>query len=375
MKPPEDISIPASAADGPSRFAPARRILQQAVADHAFPGASWGVLYQGQILALDALGRFTYDPHSTPVTPSTVYDLASLTKVLATTAAAMLLYERGILNLEARLGDILPGFVVGMRRGSGRESITLRMLLSHTSGLPAYARFFEHHHTPQSLLRAVLHTPLELRAGSRAQYSDLGFILLGKALELLSGDYLDRFCQRDIFHPLALKGFRFNPPPSWQPLIPPTEDDTTFRHRIIQGEVQDENCFVLGGAAGHAGLFGRAADVLRFAQAMLPNQPSHSAPPQFFREDSVQLFTTRQPQPQDTTRALGWDTPGSPSSSGHHFGPRSFGHLGYSGTSLWIDPDRSLAVVLLTNRTWPDRSSNAIQAVRPAFHDAIVASL
>lgn len=372
MKPPVDITIPVSAADAPHRFASARRVLEQAIADHAFPGASYGVLYQGQVLALDALGHFTYDQDSPPVTPSSIYDLASLTKVLATTAAAMLLYERGILKLNAHLGDILPGFVVGMRRGSGRERINLQMLLAHSSGLPAYAPLFQQHPTPQGLLRAVLHTPLEVNAGTRAEYSDLGFILLGKALEIISGDYLARFCERNLFQPLELKSFRFCPPPAWQPHIPPTENDTTFRHRIIQGEVQDENCFVLGGAAGHAGLFGRAADVLRFAQLMLPNQPNS---PRLFREDTLQLFTTRQSTPQGTTRALGWDTPSNPSSSGSYFGPRSFGHLGYSGTSLWVDPDRALAVVLLTNRTWPDRASKAIQAVRPAFHDAIVTSL
>ncbi len=375
MKPLSPITIPASAAAGPSRFAAARRILDQAIADQALPGASYGVLHQGQVLALDAVGRFTYEADATPVTPSTIFDLASLTKVLATTAAAMLLYERGVLKLDARLGDILPGFVVGMRRGSGRERITLRMLLAHSSGLPAYIPFFEQHPTPQGLLRAVLHTPLEARAGTRAEYSDLGFILLGKALEILSGDYLARFCERNIFHPLELKSLRFCPPPSWQPHIPPTENDTTFRHRIIQGEVQDENCFVLGGAAGHAGLFGNTADILRFAQVMLRRPISEFSPQPLFHEETFRLFTTRQDKPEGTTRALGWDTPSNPSSSGKYFSPRSFGHLGYSGTSLWIDPDRDLAVVLLTNRTWPDRSSKAIQSVRPEFYNAIVESL
>lgn len=375
MNLPANITIPPFAVAGPRRFAPARRVLQQAIADRAFPGASYAVLYQGHILALDALGHFTYEPDSPPVTPNTIYDLASLTKVLTTTPAAMLLYERGILKLDSNLGDILPGFVVGMRRGSGRERITLRMLLAHSSGLPAYAPLFEQHPTSQGLLRAVLDTPLQVRAGSRADYSDLGFILLGKALEVLSGEYLVRFCERNLFQPIQLSSFRFCPPPAWKPLIPPTENDTTFRRRVIQGEVQDENCYVLGGAAGHAGLFGRAADVLRFAQVMLRNQTSASDPSPLFREETIRLFTTRQSEPEGTTRALGWDTPSNPSSSGHHFGPRSFGHLGYSGTSLWIDPDQSLAVVLLTNRTWPDRSSKAIQSLRPAFHDAIVDSL
>ena len=373
MNAPPGIAIPTSAADGPRRFASARRVLEQAIADRAFPGASWGVLYQGHVLALDTLGHFTYDAGSTPVEPSTIYDLASLTKVVATTTAAMLLYDRGVFQLDARLGDILPGFVVGMRPGGGREKITLRNLLAHDSGLPAYARLFEQHTNPRGLLRAALHMPLEAPPGARAEYSDIGFILLGIAIEVLSGDYLPRFCDRSIFQPLGLQSVRFCPPPSWKNSIPPTENDQTFRHRILQGEVQDENCFVLGGASGHAGLFGRAADILRFAQAMLPNP--ESGVPQLFREATIRLFTSRQTAPEGTTRALGWDTPGNPSSSGHHFGPRAFGHLGYSGTSLWIDPDQSLAVVLLTNRTWPDRANQAIRSVRPAFHDAVVESL
>ncbi len=375
MKSLPEIPIPASAADGARRFAPARRILEQAIADRAFPGASYGILSEGQVVALDAVGRFTYEADAPPVTPSSVYDLASLTKVLATTSAAMLLFERGILHLDACVGGILPGFVAGAEPGSGREKITLRMLLAHDSGLPGYAPLFKEHRRAQRLLRAALELPLEACPGTRAEYSDIGFILLGKAIEILSGMYLSRFCEKSLFHPLDLKSLRFRPPVSWKRLIPPTEDDRTFRHRVIQGEVQDENCFVLGGAAGHAGLFGRAADILRFAGVMLREHAAESGPPQFFREETIRLFTTRQSAPQGTTRALGWDTPGPSSSSGRHFGPRSFGHLGYSGTSLWIDPDRSLAVVLLTNRTWPDRASKAIQSVRPAFHDAVVESL
>jgi serine-type D-Ala-D-Ala carboxypeptidase len=354
------------------RFAKARQLLENAVAAGAFPGAAYGVLYRDQIVALDAIGRFTYEADSPLVTSATSYDLASLTKVLATTAAAMVLYERGILRLEARLGDILPGFVIGMQPGSGKEKVTLRMLLAHSSGLPAYARLFEQHSGPEAMLRAALRLPLEAQPGTRAEYSDIGFILLGKALELLSGEYLARFCQRAIFTPLKLESLRFLPPASLRAAIPPTEHDQSFRRRVIQGEVQDENCAALGGVAGHAGLFGNAGDVLRFAQAILRRE-EHRAP--LFRPETVQMFATRQNEPPGSSRALGWDTPSEPSSSGHHFGPRSIGHLGYAGTSLWIDPDRELAVVLLTNRTWPDRKSQEIKTVRPAFHDAIVESL
>jgi CubicO group peptidase (beta-lactamase class C family) len=351
-------------------------VLQTAISDHAFPGACFGVYVGGQILALQGIGHFTYEPDAAVVTPSTVYDLASLTKVIATTSAAMLLHERGILNLEARVGDILPGFVVGMAPGSGKEKVTLRMLLAHSSGLPGYARLFEQHASPESMLRAALKLPLTASPGSRVEYSDIGFLLLGKVIEVLSGDYLARYCHRNLFSPLGLHSLRFCPPETWKASTPPTEIDTSYRHRTIQGDVQDENCAAMGGVAGHAGLFGNAADVLRFAQIFLRKGRRQSDTKPLFRDETMHLFTARQPEPEGTTRALGWDTPSRPeSSSGKHFGERAFGHLGYAGTSLWIDPDRDLAVVLLTNRTWPDRASQLIQQVRPAFHDAVVEAL
>ena len=163
-------------------------------------------------------------------------------------------------------------------------------------------------------------------------------------------------------------------PPNWRGHIPPTEDDKTFRHRVIQGEVEDENCFALGGIAGHAGLFANALDVLRFAACILAEGRTMNGK-QLFQPETVRVFATRQTEPEGTTRALGWDTPSSPSSSGKFFSPQSIGHLGYAGTSLWIDPVRRLAVVLLTNRTWPDRANDAIRSVRPSFHDAIAAGL
>jgi CubicO group peptidase (beta-lactamase class C family) len=373
---PPKIIPPESASEGTRRFTRAMDVLRAGIADHAFPGASFGIYARGQTLALEAVGRFTYEMDAPTVTPSTVYDLASLTKVIATTSAAMLLYERGILNLNARLGDILPGFVVGMTPGSGKEKVTLGMLLAHTSGLPGYARLFEQHPTPEGMMRAALKLPLTAYPGSREEYSDIGFLLLGKAIEVLSGDYLARFCQRNLFSPLSLHSLRFCPPETWKASIPPTEIDNHFRHRTIHGEVQDENCAALGGVAGHAGLFGNAADVLRFAQTFLRKGRRQDDAKPLFRDETMQLFTARQPEPEGTTRALGWDTPSRPnSSSGKYFGDRAFGHLGYAGTSLWIDPERDLAVVLLTNRTWPDRSSQLIQQVRPAFHDAVVEAL
>jgi serine-type D-Ala-D-Ala carboxypeptidase len=355
-------------------FVPVRAVLENAIAERAFPGAAWGVLYEGRIVTLDAAGRLTYDADAAAVRPETVFDLASVTKVMATTAAAMLLVDRGRMELESRLGDLLPGFVIGMEPGSGKERVTLRMLLAHTSGLPAYDTLFRSYPTADALLRATLQLPLEAKPGARTEYSDFGYILLGKTIEILSGESLDAFCAREIFAPLGLETTRFRPAEAARPSIPPTENDQTFRGRVIQGEVQDENCYVLGGVAGHAGLFANASDVLRFARCILAKGRTHDNLP-LFRPETVELFATRQDPANGKSRALGWDVPTEGSSSGRYFGPRSIGHLGYSGCSLWIDPDQELAVTLLTNRTWPDRSSQAIKQVRPVFHDAVVEAL
>lgn len=374
--PAEEIAIatpPATSSPEPS-FAPARAVLDLALRDRTFPGAAFGVIHRGQIVALEAAGQFTYDEDAPAVTPATVFDLASVSKVVATTAAAMILHQRGRLDLDARLGDILPGFVIGMEHGSGKVRVTLRMLLTHSSGLPGYVKFFETCSTPEALLRAALQLSLEAQPGSRTEYSDPGFILLGKALEVLAGEPLDAFCNREIFAPLGLATTCFRPVAASWSAIPPTEHDTWFRNRVIQGEVQDENASVLGGVAGHAGVFSNVADLLRFARCILDRGRSESGE-QIFNSATLDLFATRQTTPDGKSRALGWDVPTPPSSSGQFFGPRSIGHLGYAGTSLWIDPDQSLAVALLTNRTWPDRSNDAIRQVRPAFHDAIVQSV
>ena len=365
--PPPQLSLPASASAQRVQFAAAYSVLEQAVVEKAFPGAAFGVLFRGQVLALDGVGRFTYDQPSTPVTASTVYDLASITKVIATTSMAMLLHQEGALSLDQPLTQLLPGFAQGEPAGSARNEVTLRMLLAHASGLPGYVRFFERSGGREELLDACLRLPLEASPGSHAEYSDPGFILLGRALEIIAGENLESFCSREFFAPWAMTSTCFRPPADWRSFIPPTEEDTTFRHRVIQGEVQDENCFILGGVGGHAGLFSNALDPLLYAESLLTKQR--------FAEASVQLFTTPAGLPPGSSRALGWDTPSQPSSSGRFFSRHSAGHLGYAGTSLWIDFERQSAVVLLTNRTWPHRNSQAIRTVRPAFHDAVMESL
>jgi serine-type D-Ala-D-Ala carboxypeptidase len=354
------------------RFGAAYRVLEEAIAAGAFPGCAFGVLAGGEVVLKDALGRFTYEPESPAVTTDTIFDVASVTKVVVTTAAAMLMVQRHEIDVEALLGDLLPGFVVGRDPGDPARTITLKNLLAHNSGLPGYVEFFRTATTPESLFRACLDLPLEAEPGARAEYSDPGFILLGKALEVVMGQSLDSWCEREIFHPLGMSATGFCPGPTLRDAIPPTEEDTWFRHRVIQGEVQDENASVLGGVAGHAGLFTNVADLLRFAEIILDaNEAKGQTGKQpLFHPDVLEQFTQRQ-GPPGSSRALGWDTPSPNSSAGTHFSGHSIGHLGYSGCSFWIDLDAALAIVLLTNRTWPDRKSQLIRAVRPAFHDAI----
>lgn len=352
-----------SIADSQACFRPAFTILEQAIAERAFPGASIAVVHAGQIVALQAFGRFTYDPNSPPVAPETVFDLASVSKVVATATAAAVLYKRGKLRLDDCVADLAPQFGTNDLR---RYDVTVRHLLIHTSGLPAYVRLFEHAHNREELLAAAYSTPLEADPGARTEYSDIGFIILGDILERIAGEPLDRFCRRNIFDPLGLKQTRFCPPADSRDLIPATRDDRDFRHKVVQGEVNDENAWVMGGVAGHAGVFSTAAEVVEFAQCWLRG----GSP--ILKPETVAEFTRQQP---GTSRALGWDRPTPPSSSGRYFSPLAYGHLGYTGTSLWIDPARELAVVLLTNRTWPDAKNQAIKQVRPRFHDAVVEAL
>ena len=356
-----------------SRFPVARALLLDAVRERAFPGAAYGVLLRGETIAIEAAGLFTYDQDVRPVAPETIFDIASVSKVLATTAMAMLLYERGHLDLDEPIAERLPEFAGNEPRNRRRRAVTARTLLAHSSGLPAYERLFERYSTAASLLRACLQMPLAADPGARTEYSDIGFIVLGHLLETLAGETIDAYCRREIFSPLAMNSTLYNPPADLRPSIPPTGIDRALRHRMLQGEVHDDNCWVLGGVAGHAGVFSDVADTLRFSACIL----RHGEP--IFRPETVSIFTASQPKLDGGARALGWDMPSAPSSSGQFFSPHSVGHLGYTGTSLWMDLEKELAVVLLTNRTFPgdgpEGLSKKIRQVRPFFHDAILREL
>ncbi len=362
------------------RFAPAFGLLGEAIQRRVFPGAALAVVLRGELLAFRAFGRFTYASDSPPnshqdsplnpeITRETIWDLASLTKPIATTSMAMLLYERGRLPLDAKVAELLPEFADGATpQRAWREAVTVRMLLAHSSGLPAHRKLYLEASGREAVTAAAMRVPLETAPMQRAEYSDIGFILLGELLQRIAGEPLDIFCQREVFNPLKCT-FIFNPQPPIPYDVPPTVYDVSYRRRVMQGEVNDENASAMGGIAGHAGLFGDALSVARFAQCLL-----RCGPP-LFQPETVELFTRRQSEPRGTSRALGWDTPSAPSQSGTSFSARSFGHLGYTGTSLWCDPERALSVTLLTNRTWPDARNQAIKELRPLLHDAIVNAL
>ncbi len=353
-----------------TQFARAFQIIQQAIEDKVFPGASLVVAQAGRLLALRGLGSFTYEAGAAAISKETVFDVASVTKVVGTTAMAMLLYDAGQLDLDLPVCSVFPEFAGEDAR---RREVTVRLLLAHSSGLPAYERLFQHARTREELVQAAMTTPLAAAPGERAEYSDIGFIILGEVLARLAGETLDRFCQTRIFGPLGMAHTGYCPPAAWKAEIPPTVDDREFRHRVVQGEVHDENASVMGGVSGHAGVFASAGDLAAFAQAVLDSRSGREGA--LFRRETVLLFTRRPVAPAKDSHALGWDTPSQPSQSGQYLSESSFGHLGYTGTSLWIDPERELSLTLLTNRTWPDNRNQQIKEVRPRWHDAVVEAL
>ena len=343
-------------------FNAALEVLRRGVRERAFPGAAAAAVHSGHLALLEATGRFTYEESAPVVTPETIFDLASLTKVIATTGMAMRLYERSKLRLEQSVAEVIPEFTGQGSRG--KEVVNFEMLLTHTSGLPAYAKLYVQAKSREAMINAACALELEAEPGTRSAYSDIGFILLGAALERIAGEKLDRFCAREIFDSLEMKGTGFNPPARRKSEIPPTAIDQNFRQQAIQGEVHDENASAMGGVAGHAGVFSNVADLAKFAMCLLRG----GAP--IFKHETVEKFTRRAPTALGSY-ALGWDTPSQPSQSGKYLSSRAYGHLGFTGTSLWIDPERDLAIVLLTNRTWPDAKNESIKQIRPAFHDAV----
>ncbi|MEE2636113.1 MAG: serine hydrolase domain-containing protein [Acidobacteriota bacterium] len=334
--------------------------LETAVRQRVFPSASVEVGGSGGPQWRHAVGRLDYD-EQVPTTNDTVYDLASLSKVIATTTVVMQLVDRGGLRLEDPLDRWFPDW-----RGADRTAVTVADLLEHASGLTAHLPFFRDHHGRQDYQHAICTLPLEYTPRTQSIYSDLGFILLG----FLVGDVADRPLDEQFERWAArveLGDLRYRPPVAWRARVAPTEVDP-WRGRLLRGEVHDENGWALGGVAGHTGLFGTAPAVGRFARAVLGTLAGSrqvAAPAtltRFLRQSSV----------PGSSRALGWDTMLVTSSCGHRLSAQAFGHTGFTGTSLWIDPAQDLYIVLLTNRVHPTRANEAILTERPHLHDAIV---
>ena len=358
--------------------------LNRAVADGIFPGAVLAVRQGGDRCWIISTGRLSSDPSSASVTSTTTYDLASLTKPLATATGLALLIQRKQCQLEDRVDAVLPEL-----EGAPVGPATIRHLLTHCSGLPGWRAFYERlcsgaalpaslddrATASRHLLQLIRGEELLYKIGERSLYSDLGFMLLGTVVERLSGCPLDRFVSEHIAQPLSADPFRYLPTgqerenytSSMIGRIAPTEWDP-WRGRLLCGEVHDENAAALGGVAGHAGIFGSAEAVLAITGAWLAGYHGKSSMLDF---DIVREFSTRFEGVPGSSWALGWDTPSPPSSSGRYFSGRSFGHLGFTGTSIWIDPVCELEVVLLSNRVHPTRNNDAIRLFRPVIHDLI----
>lgn len=336
-------------------------LLAAAVAEGAAPAAVAAVGRYGRLVYLKGFGRTHIEAGYPAVDSATIFDLASLTKVVATTTAAMMLEEEGRLDLDQPVAWYLPEFSDPAKAG-----ITVRMLLTHSGGLEAFAPLFESTRGREQYLDAINRRPLQYAPGTGMVYSDWDMILLQLVIERIVGDSLDRYVAQRLFEPLGMRDTMFRPPAPLTPRIAATEVDAT-RGGLLHGVVHDPNAWAMGGIAGHAGLFSSAPDLAVFAQMLLNG--GWYGDVRVLRPETIARWTSR--QGPGSSRALGWDTPSGQSSSGRHFSARSFGHTGFTGTSLWIDPERGLFVILLTNRVNPTASNQRHVPLRRSFADAV----
>jgi CubicO group peptidase (beta-lactamase class C family) len=360
-------------------FTPVDKIIDNAIAAQTFPSAVLVVGNSKEILYENAYGRLTYDDDAKPTTLKTIYDLASVTKVIATTSAIMKLYEEGKIDLDAPVASYIPEFAV-----NGKGDITVTNLLLHNSGLTAWTPFYQTMSTAQEVKNAVFNCTKEYQTGTQTIYSDYNAFLLGEIVERISGLRLDKFCKQNIFEPLGMTDTDFLIPLSEDYRIAPTEYDTYWRNQLLIGYVHDEMAAMLEGVSGNAGLFSTGPDLFRFMQTMLnkgkyPDERRMSkivAYDTLFKEQTVDFFTTKVTGlGYNNTRALGWETKAEPtrypSQCGSKFSVNCFGHTGYTGTSVYCDKDKNIIVILLTNRVYPKRGNEEIRNVRPKVTDEI----
>ena len=345
-------------------------VMAVALSEGAAPGATLAVGRHGRLVHLKAYGRLSRDSSSAPVNIHTMFDMASLTKVVATTTAAMILEEEGLLDIEQPVAKYLPEFDAPDKAG-----ITVRHLLVHRGGLEAFAALYRDYRGRDQYLQQINARPVRSAPGTETVYSDWDMILLQLVIERITGQTLDQLLASRVFGPLGMTSTMFNPDSSIRGRTAPTEVDS-FRGGLVWGAVHDENAWAMGGVSGHAGLFSTAPDAAIFAQMLLNGGEYNGV--KILKPQTIARWTTR--QGKESSRALGWDTPSDQSSSGRFFSARSFGHTGFTGTSMWVDPEKSLFVILLTNRVNATRQNNrhvplrrdVADAVQQAITDALV---
>ncbi len=363
VKESKGLYFPKGTQDTLYNFAKVDSLMNNAIRDSVFPGAVLLVAKRGRVILYKPYGRQTYDKNGIPVTTGSIFDLASLTKVVATTSAAMMLYDEGKLDLDAPVVRYLPQF-----GNNGKDKITVRNLLLHNSGLPAWVPFYKKLKTPKQVIDSIMNIHLDFPPGAKYQYSDLGMITLQKIIEKITGTTIDKFLKKRLFKPLGMNHTMYNPPAKYWYYCMPTENDTYWRMEQMKGKVHDEAAYLLGGVAGHAGLFSTASDVAKLVYTVL-NHGNYGGL-QLFKPSTVDNWTTK--QTDQSTRGLGWDTKSRVHSSfGTKFSMNSFGHTGFTGTSVWANKDTKVLVVLLTNRVYPTRKNRKIIKFRPKIHDAI----
>jgi CubicO group peptidase (beta-lactamase class C family) len=364
-------------------FSKVDALVAKGIADGVFPGAVYAIGRRGGVVHLKSAGRYMYCPDSPSVKTGTMWDMASCSKVVGCTSAAMVLFDEGKLKLDERVVDVLPEF-----GQNGKDKITVRNLLLHNSGLVADLSNVPQYKSAESFMQGVYASKLKYPTGTDMVYSDLSMITLGKMIEKITGVSLDRFVKERVFTPLGMKDTMYNVPPEIRQRVAPTEDIEPWRtalrksrhqdfsplpgchpdaHLYIQGEVHDPSADVLDGISGNAGVFSTAPDLCIFVQMMM-NGGIHNGR-QIINSGTIREWTRR--QSEESSRALGWDTPAGRSSAGHKLSRKSFGHTGYTGTSIWADTEHDIFVILLTNRVHPTSKNEKLIPFRPRFHDTV----
>lgn len=358
-------------------FTEVDNIVESGISNRYYPGAQLLIGNKNEILYSKSYGFYTYD-RLTPVTENSIFDLASLTKVIATTSAIMKLYDQGKISLDDRVAYYVPEFAV-----NGKEWINIKNLLLHNSGLKAWIPFYKTCSNKDDVVRTICNEQLKFEPGTSYEYSDLNAIMLGVIIEKVTGMGLDEYCKSEIFEPMGMESTTYNPEGELKELALPTEYDNNWRGRQILGEVHDEAASVMGGVSGNAGLFSNTEDIYKMVSPLMNEgryYNSYSAGlkiESFVYEETIDIFLKK---PEDlyyyNTRLLGWDSKPEPTGSrrpcGELISENCFGHTGYTGTSIWCDMDRDLVIIFLTNRVYPSRSASGIREVRPELHNRII---